>query len=240
MWIYDSESLQFIAVNDAASEQYGFDRNQFLAMTLADLQPPDERSASRLREFQPATMRLQTRAGDVITVEVTAYEVRLPGRRARLAMAIDTNAVRRTEDALRESERRFREMLDTIELLAVLLDVVGTITYCNPYLMRVTGYAKQDVIGKNFFDLFVPRERRDQVSRGFLENIGRGVIGAHVEMEIFTRDGEKRVILWNNTVLRSPEDSILGAASIGSDVTEQREAERSSGGCRSANVIARN
>ncbi|PYQ54033.1 MAG: diguanylate cyclase [Acidobacteria bacterium] len=225
MWIYDSESLRFIAVNDAATEQYGFDRNQFLAMTLADLQPPDERSASRLREFQPATMRLQTRAGDVITVEVTAYEVRLPGRRARLAMAIDTNAVRRTEDALRESERRFREMLDTIELLAVLLDVVGTITYCNPYLMRVTGYAKQDVIGKNFFDLFVPRERRDQVSRGFLENIGRGVIGAHVEMEIFTRAGEKRIILWNNTVLRSREDSILGAASIGSDVTEQREAE---------------
>src|SRR5207245_6084150 len=185
----------------------------------------DERSDTRLREFQPATMRLQTRAGEVITVEVTAYEVRLPGRRARLAMAIDTNAVRRTEDALRESERRFREMLDTIELLAVLLDVVGTITYCNPYLMRVTGYAKQDVIGKNFFDLFVQPDRREQVSRGFLEAIGRGIIGAHIEMEITTQAGERRIILWNNTVLRSPEASVVGIAGIGSDVTEQRQAE---------------
>src|SRR5207253_4989958 len=140
---------------------------------------PDERAAARLRESQPAMMRLQTRDGDIITVEVTAYEVRLPGRRARMAMAVDTNAVRRTEDALRESERRFREMLDTIELLAVLLDVVGTVTYCNPYLLRITGYAKENVIGRNFFELLVPEGRRDRVSREFLENIGRGVIAAH-------------------------------------------------------------
>jgi diguanylate cyclase (GGDEF)-like protein/PAS domain S-box-containing protein len=170
-------------------------------------------------------MRLQSRDGGVLAVEVTAYEVKLPGRRARLAMAVDVNAARRTEDALRESERRFREMLDTIELLAVLLDVVGTVTYCNPYLLRITGYAKQDIIGKNFFELFVPEDRREQVARGFLENIGRGIVGAHIEMEINTRDGERRIILWNNTVLRSPENSVLGVASIGSDVTEQRQAE---------------
>ena len=226
MWIYDIESLQFIAVNDAAIEEYGYQRDEFLAMTLPDLQPPNERVPARLREHQPATMRLKTREGEVVIAEVTAYEVRLPGRRARLAMAVDANAARRTEDALRESERRFREMLDTIELLALLLDVVGTVTYCNPYLLRISGYAKQDVIGKNFFELFVPADRRDQVGRGFLENIGRGIVAAHIEMEIVARNGEHRIILFNNTVLRSPENSILGAASIGSDVTEQRQAEQ--------------
>jgi len=225
MWIYDTDSLQFIAVNDAAIRQYGYSREKFLTMTLAELQPSEERVKTRLREQQPPTMRLKAADGTVYAVEVTAYEVKLPGRRARLAMAVDVNAARRTEDALRESERRFREMLDTIELLALLLDVVGTVTYCNPYLLRITGYAKQDIIGKNFFDLFVPEDRRDQVGRGFLENIGRGIVGAHIEMEIKTRDGERRIILWNNTVLRSPENSVLGIASIGSDVTEQRQAE---------------
>src|SRR2546423_12637188 len=90
----------------------------------------------------------------------------------------------------------------------------------------MTGLPKQDVIGKNFFDLFVTAERREQASRGFLENIGRGIIAAHIEAEIGTRSGERRIILWNNTVLRSPENSILGIASIGSDVTEQRQAEQ--------------
>jgi len=225
MWIYDADSLQFIAVNDAAVQQYGYSRDALLSMMLTDLQPPEERDAARLREHPPLNMRLQSQQGDVMTAEVTAYEVKLPGRRARLAMAVDINAARRTEEALRESERRFREMLDTIELLAVLLDVVGTVTYCNPYLLRVTGHQKPDVVGRNFFDLFVPEDRREQVSRSFLENIGRVIIGAHIEMEIVARSGERRVILWNNTVLRGPEDSVLGIASIGSDVTEQRQAE---------------
>ncbi|HUJ12833.1 MAG TPA: diguanylate cyclase, partial [Thermoanaerobaculia bacterium] len=213
MWIYDSDSLRFIAVNDAAVQQYGYSRDDFLKMTLAELQLPGK----------PSHLRAQN--GLTHEVEITAYELKLPGRRARLAMAVDINAARRTEDALRESERRFREMLDTIELFAVLLDVVGTVTYCNPYLLRITGYAKQEVVGKNFFELFVPAERRDQVAREFLEDLGRGIIGAHIEMEIGTRSGERRVVLWNNTVLRSPESSVFGVASIGSDVTEQRQAE---------------
>ncbi|HJT17349.1 MAG TPA: diguanylate cyclase, partial [Thermoanaerobaculia bacterium] len=211
MWIYDSDTLQFIAVNDAAVQQYGYSSDEFLKMTLADLQIDGN--------------KLRARNGDTHEVEITAYELKLPGRRARLAMAVDINAARRTEDALRESERRFREMLDTIELFAVLLDIVGTVTYCNPYLMRITGYGKPDVIGKNFFDLFVHEQRREQVRREFLENLGRGIIGAHIEMEISTRTGERRIVLWNNTVLRSPENSVLGVASIGSDVTEQRQAE---------------
>ena len=226
MWIYDSDSLQFIAVNDAAIQQFGYDRDDFLKMTLADLQPPSERRPDRLRGHQPGAMQLQSKGGETFAVEVTAYEVKLPGRHARLAMAVDVNAARRTEDALRESERRFREMLDTIELFAVLLDVVGTVTYCNPYLLRMTGYAKQDVIGRNFFELFIPEGPREQASRGFLENIGRGIIAAHIEAEIGTRSGERRIVLWNNTVLRNPENSILGIASVGSDVTEQRQAER--------------
>jgi diguanylate cyclase (GGDEF)-like protein/PAS domain S-box-containing protein len=225
MWIYDADSLQFLAVNDAAQEQYGYSREEFLALTLPDLQPEEERSPAALREHQPAAMRLSVRDGSVINVEVTAYDMRLPGRRARMAMAVDTNAARRMEEALRESERRFRDMLDTIEMLAVLLDVLGTVTYCNPYVLRITGYDKEHVIGRNFFELFAPPERRDRVSREFLENVGRGVFAAHIEMEIVTREGERRIILWNNTILRSTEKSVLGLASVGSDVTEQRMAE---------------
>jgi diguanylate cyclase (GGDEF)-like protein/PAS domain S-box-containing protein len=184
----------------------------------------EDRSHERLMDGL-GLMRLCTRSGNIVHAEVSSYEVRLPGRRGHLAMAVDTNAAKRIEEALQESERRFREMLDTIELLAMLLDVVGTITYCNPYVLRVTGYRKADVVGKNFFDLFVPEERRAQLSRAFMENIGRGIIAAHDEMEIVARDGERRVILWNNTILRGPENSIVGAASIGSDVTERRTAE---------------
>jgi diguanylate cyclase (GGDEF)-like protein/PAS domain S-box-containing protein len=223
MWIYDTDSHELIAVNDAAARELGYTRREMLGMRLADIVPPDRRSAGLAREG-PA--RLIQRKGTVLDVELSGYDLRLPGRRARMAMAVTADADRRAADALRESERRFREMLDTIELLAVIVDVAGTINYCNPYLVKVIGSSKEEVIGRNFFELLLPEERQTTVAREFTSNIGRGVIAAHDEMEIVARSGERRIILWNSTVLRNPEGSILGIASIGSDVTEQRLAER--------------
>ena len=223
MWIHDADSFELIEVNDAAMRELGYTREEMVRMNLADLVPPDRRSAGLVREGHA---RLIRKKGTLIDVELSGYDIRMPGRRARVAMAVTADAERRAADALRESERRFREMLDTIELLAVLIDVVGTVTYCNPYLVKVVGLSKEEVIGRNFFELFLPAERQVAVAREFTSNIGRGVIAAHDEMEIVTHSKERRIILWNSTVLRSPEGSILGIASIGSDVTEQRVAER--------------
>jgi diguanylate cyclase (GGDEF)-like protein/PAS domain S-box-containing protein len=223
MWISDAETQQLIAVNDAAISQYGFARGELLSMKVPELRPESERRNSTPRS---GLIHLQRKDGRVITVEISGYDVPLPGRRARMTMAVDVDEGRRASEALRESERRFREMLDTIELAAVLLDVVGIVTYCNPHLLAMAGYTKDDVIGRNFFDLFLPEDERKEAARGFDATIGRGVIAAHLEMDIMTRLGERRTILWNNTVLRNPQGSILGTASIGSDVTEQRLAEK--------------
>jgi diguanylate cyclase (GGDEF)-like protein/PAS domain S-box-containing protein len=224
MWIHDADTLELIAVNDATIEHYGYTREELLTMTLFTLLPDEDRTSPQVTNAI-GRVRLRSKSGDIVQADLSSYEIKLPGRRGHLTMAVDTNAALRIEEALRESERRFREMLDTIELLAVLIDVVGTITYCNPYVLRVTGYRKNDIIGRNFFEIFLPAERRGQLSRAFLENIGRGIIAAHDEMEIVTNSGERRVILWNNTILRGPESSIVGAAAIGSDVTERRHAE---------------
>ncbi len=222
MWVHDAESLELIAVNDTAVAHYGYSRDELLGMRVNDLLPPGEGA------FSPAEPRLHIskKDGSVITAEISGYDLRLPGRRGRIVMAVDTDEGRRAAEALRESERRFREMLDTIELAAVLLDLVGTVTYCNPYLLKISGQAKADVIGRNFFEVFIPAERREAASRDFSANVGRGVLAAHDESEIVTKTGERRVLLWNNTLLRNAEGSILGTASIGSDVTEQRVAEK--------------
>jgi diguanylate cyclase (GGDEF)-like protein/PAS domain S-box-containing protein len=222
MWIHDPDSLELIAVNGAAVSHYGYSREELLHMTVGDLQPDGE-SAQIARDPR---MHVVKKDGGVITAEISGFDLRLPGRRGRIMMAVDTNEGRRAAEELRESERRFREMLDTIELTAVLLDVVGMITYVNPFLLRVTGYAKDEVVGRNFFELLAPEERRVAAARAFTTSLGRGSIGAHDEYEIVTRAGERRIILWNSTILRNAEGSILGAASIGSDVTEQRIAEK--------------
>ena len=218
MWISDATTQEIIAVNRAATEQYGYSAAEMTAMTAAEL-------TGMAVLPRDGTVSIARKDGQRIESELSGFDIELPGRRARMVMAVPADAQRHAEEALRESERRFREMLDTIELVAVLLDIVGSVTYCNPFLLRITGYAKDEVIGRNFFELFMSEESRASASREFTTSVGRGVLAAHSEFEIMTRAGEQRTILWNFTVLRSPEGTILGAAGIGSDVTEQRIVE---------------
>ena len=218
MWIADADSGELIAVNAAAERELGYSADELRKMAVSDL----TRAGDAPRQ---GSVTLFRNNGSKISVELSGYDIQLPGRRARMVMAVDTDTGRRAEEALRESERRFREMLDTIELVAVLLDVVGSVTYCNPYLLGITGYAKDEVIGRNFFDVFLAEEHREAAAAQFTSNIGSGVLAAHSEFDVVARSGEHRTILWNYTILRSPQGSIVGAAGIGSDVTEQRIVE---------------
>ena len=130
---------------------------------------------------------------------------------------------RRAQDARRESERQFRELLENAQLVAILLDTAGRVTFCNEYLLRLLGCDWDQVIGQGWFERFVPPELRlDQVYR---DAIQRGTLFAHHENEILTAFGSRRLIAWNNTILRDPQGRVIGVASLGEDVTDRRRAE---------------
>ena len=136
----------------------------------------------------------------------------------------DITESRQAEDMLRNSEQRLRELLENVNLVAVGLDVHGRITFCNDFLLRLTGWQREEALGQNWFDLFVPfladlRQLFDNQVRG-------GTIVPHYENEIATRTGQRRLIAWNNTLLRDREGRVIGTTSIGEDITERRQAER--------------
>src|SRR6185436_17788286 len=142
-----------------------------------------------------------------------------------MATAFDITERKLTDDALRESERRLREILDNMQLVAVLLDLEGSITYCNDYLLELLGCVEDEVVAHDWFSSFVPEEGREAARRAFRENVVRGQSEAHAQTEILTKAGDRRLISWSNTVLRDAEGKVLGAASIGADVTDRSRAE---------------
>jgi len=125
---------------------------------------------------------------------------------------------------LRESERRFSSLLGSVQLASVMLDSEARITYCNEYLLNLTGWRFEEVIGKNWFETFMPAELGDMkpVFQELLANLPEAW---HRENEIFTRSRERRLIRWNNSVLRSRTGEVIGTASIGEDITDQKGAE---------------
>jgi diguanylate cyclase (GGDEF)-like protein/PAS domain S-box-containing protein len=125
-----------------------------------------------------------------------------------------------TEDA-----RRYRELLESVHLVAVVMDTTGRVTFCNEFLAQVLQRPRAELIGRDWFEYCLPEETRGALRESFLGRIGDGTIARTDENDIVARTGERRTIAWNNTILRDAQGVIVGTASIGSDVTEQRRAE---------------
>lgn len=116
VWVYDTQTLRFLAVNQAAVEQYGYSREEFLAMTVEDIRPPEDRA--RLRRSRALTgggpdqhqrWRHLTRDGQLRDVEISSDELVYGTARARLVVVNDVSARVRTEAALRASQEQLRQ-----------------------------------------------------------------------------------------------------------------------------------
>ncbi|MEE9256736.1 MAG: response regulator, partial [bacterium] len=125
----------------------------------------------------------------------------------------------------RESESRYWEILENLLLISVGLDLQGKITFCNDFLLQRTGWSREEVLGRDWFEIFLPPETRGEVHDLYMKMIAGGGWRPHHLNEIVTREGARRLISWNNTVLRDPEGHVIGTISIGEDITARKMAE---------------
>jgi PAS domain S-box-containing protein len=147
------------------------------------------------------------------------------GKRTLLqGVMLDITAQKEAEMAERESERRFREMLETVQLAAVITDVDGTIMFCNDHLLTLSGYAREELIGRRWLDMFVAPE--ELTTRVFFDELAGGRVVPHDVATMRTRSGEVRTISWSSTPLRDASGRVVQAASIGEDVTDRLRAEQ--------------
>jgi PAS domain S-box-containing protein len=123
MWIYDCESLRFLAVNDAAVRTYGFSREEFLAMTLMDIRPPEEAPAlvdtdSRRKSGlnNPGVWRHRRKDGSLLLAEVRAFGFEENGRKQELVLSYDVTQRHQIEEALQQSQAYLRSLVDNAPL----------------------------------------------------------------------------------------------------------------------------
>jgi PAS domain S-box-containing protein len=119
MWIYDLGTLDFLAVNNAAIERYGYTRDEFLAMTIKDIRPPEDVDrlkkdvASPRPDFQYSTgWRHRLKDGQVIDVEITSHTLTFAGRTAALVMAQDVTDVVQMVERLQRLSRTYAVLSD--------------------------------------------------------------------------------------------------------------------------------
>ncbi len=143
---------------------------------------------------------------------------------AAIARLEETEQRRRLQDALAASERRFRETLAEVSLVAMMLDTHGTILFANQYLLALTGWSWTEIEGRDWHDVFVPPEDRLAARAGYSRVISTGTLDHGFRSRLLTRAGPIREMEWSSAFLRDEDGSVVGLAGLAADVTERIEA----------------
>lgn len=230
MWVFDLESLRFLAVNDAAIAHYGYSRDEFLALTIADIRPAEDvellkahlaRKANGLEDA--GIWRHRRRDGSLIIVEISSHSLLFDGRPAELVLAHDITEQRKIEEALRRNQAHLRAIVDTEPECVKLLDPLGGLLEMNPAgLKMIEADSFQQVAQQCVYPMVVEADR--EAFRRMNEGVFAGRPG-HLEFQMVGLRGTARWLETHATPLRDETGQVIGSLGITRDITERKLAE---------------
>ncbi len=141
------------------------------------------------------------------------------------AVITDISERKKAMEALRKSESRYRNIYHTAPLAFVIWDKTCRITAWNKHAEMIFGWAREEVLGRNFFEFLIPVNARAHV-RVVTDDLLKGRIVNQSVNENLTKTGEIILCEWNNSVLYDGEGVISGAISLAMDITERGRTER--------------
>ena len=232
MWVYDIDSLRFLAVNDAAVQVYGYSREEFLAMTIRDIRPPEDllRLESAIAGLTPglaqsSLWRHLRKDGTLFYVDAFSHNLPDGGGRSRLVLVLDVTERLRAEEARDELLARLQLHIDRMPIAYILFDADIRYAEWNPASEKIFGYTRDEIIGQPMETLVYPedRVRVEKISH----RLRAGEVTAQSINRNVTKDGRVIICEWHNTPLFAPNGAFLGILSMTQDITDRVRAEES-------------
>ncbi|HEX7030776.1 MAG TPA: EAL domain-containing protein [Gammaproteobacteria bacterium] len=181
MWIYDRRTMRFLEVNDAATKSYGYTRDEFLGMTLADIRPVED--VGRLRRILDAPpekgykvstgWQHRRKDGSFIFVTIHSHEIPYEGHDAALVMAADVTELHELIEELEAQTLYFQQLFANSPDGIVRLDREGRILDVNAAFEEMFGYERDALLGRTPLSLIVAEEDARESLEMFSRNVER-------------------------------------------------------------------
>jgi two-component system, cell cycle sensor histidine kinase and response regulator CckA len=229
MWIFETNSLRFLAVNDAAVARYGWSVEEFLAMTADQVRPesdlPSFLEYRRKVEFGMESglktgrnWRHVTKAGEVVAVDTAWHRIEYAGKKAIMVTIIDCSEARRTEEEVRE----LVNVLDLATDAIVVCDLERTILFWNHGATKTYGWTADEALDKKVHEIF--QLDTDTILKCMSGLLGKGEWNG--QMKHRCKDGTPAQINSRWTLVRDEETSEpKSILLINTDVTETKKLE---------------
>jgi len=219
-------------LNHALTKILGYERDELIGTNILELavHPDDQDTVRRniaKHYAHPYTIKSVRKNGDLFFAELEGRDFARKDETLRVAAVRDVSARVQTEAAIVASERKWRNILVNVPQIGLSLDNQGRIVFANKHFLQLTDWRKEDVLGKNWFDMFIPEALRSDVKNVFnavMRGEGRLDLSTY-ENEILTRSGERRNVAWSNVLTRDVHGGIVDVTCLGVDLTERKQAE---------------
>ncbi len=223
---------RFIQVNKAMCEMTGYTEQELTSMTVADI---DKESITRKdREtiwdnlekgdsFLLMNATHQRKDGSVYPAEIRINSIVLNREPAMLVLVQDISERTAAEEKLRIERDKAQKYLDIAAVMFVALDASGTVTLINKRGCEILGTDESRIIGKNWFETFLPADIRENVKSVFTKLVTEKIEPVeYFENPVIGHDGKERIIAWHNTFMRDEAGNITRTLSSGTDITQRK------------------
>ena len=232
MWVFDADTLRFVAVNDAAIKHYGYSHQEFLSMSIKDIRPADDlpqlmASLERDRPDQAGAgiFRHTKKNGESILVDITSHAVPFKGHRARLVMAQDVTQEVLSREAVDRQERQFRQLHDSLqEALWLSSADEQRMLYVSPAFEKVYGRPSEELVRDPSLWLWAVHKEDTVVAlqgQSELHDAGR----SEREYRIERPDGALRWVRDRRRNIVGTDGAVLMVGGIVEDITEAKVTE---------------
>ncbi len=232
--IIDSD-LNYKDVNKKLVELLGYSREELLGMNILDVIPPEQIPRSKIEfdklrkngSYEKFIGKVRTKDGRIIDVEINSSAI-IDGNKIIGSRDIirDITERKQAEEKLQQERDRAQKYLDIAGVMIVVINADQKVVLINKKGCEILEYEENEIVGRNWFDSFLPETIRDEIKAMCKRSVADGAGPAeYFENPVLTRSGKERIIAWHNTVLRDEEGRIIATLSSGEDITERKYAE---------------
>ncbi|MHA1728139.1 MAG: PAS domain-containing sensor histidine kinase [Promethearchaeota archaeon] len=222
-------------VNPAMCKMVGYSFEEYLGKPYTITIHPDEMSKVteryKKRMFGEEIPKIYEsvmidKNENMVDVEYNACLIPYKGKTANLTIVRNISERKKTENKLQNERDRAQNYLDLAGVIFLGIDTKGKVILVNKKGCEVLGYAEEEVLGKNWFENFIPERFRDKIipiSKKLLT--GEKEPAEYGENPVLTKGGNERIIAWHNSIIKGDNGRIIGHLSSGEDITERKHAE---------------
>jgi PAS domain S-box-containing protein len=140
-----------------------------------------------------------------------------------IELLFDLREKHHLEKSLTNQMERWKQTLDVVEMIVVELDREGIIRYINPFFSKLTGFQFKEIVGKSWFEHFLPKQEIKKMVKVRQERLATGK-PFYFQNPVLMGTGEEAMIFWSNVILIDKQKQTEGTLSFGVDITDREKA----------------